>query len=259
MTGLEQNTPHNNKLENKCQDTAPDADTESELQHLIEKPDTSSILSIRKDFLFILVFVAVIFAAYLSPLKQYIDKAPEVCEQIKSTGIMAPLIFILGVCLLVCVGVPRLLLCPLGGMAFGFVYGLLYCVTGTLMAYYIVFLFVRWGGRDFILRHSHKLNKYTKILEHGGIPAVILARQMPVHGMVLNLIMGLSPVRHRDFLIGTAIGLFPEAIPFTLIGKGAKQGSIGKIMIYVAVAMLVLVVLWLGVKLYSCRKKAILH
>lgn len=256
---MEQNTPHNNKLENKCQDTAPDADTESELQHLIEKPDTSSILSIRKDFLFILVFVAVIFAAYLSPLKQYIDKAPEVCEQIKSTGIMAPLIFILGVCLLVCVGVPRLLLCPLGGMAFGFVYGLLYCVTGTLMAYYIVFLFVRWGGRSFILRHSHKLNKYTKILEHGGIPAVILARQMPVHGMVLNLIMGLSPVRHRDFLIGTAIGLFPEAIPFTLIGKGAKQGSIGKIMIYVAVAMLVLVVLWLGVKLYSCRKKAILH
>lgn len=256
---MEQNTPHNNKLENKCQDAAPDSDTESELQHLIEKPDTSSILSIRKDFLFILVFVAVIFAAYLSPLKQYIDKAPEVCEQIKSTGIMAPVIFILGVCLLVCVGVPRLLLCPLGGMAFGFVYGLLYCVIGTLMAYYIVFLFVRWGGRDFILRHSHKLNRFTKILEHGGIPAVILARQMPVHGMVLNLIMGLSPVRHRDFLIGTAIGLFPEAIPFTLIGKGAKQGSIGKSMIYVAVAMLVLVVLWLGVKLYSCRKKEILH
>lgn len=242
--------------DNKNQDTAPDADPESELQHLIEKPDTSSILSIRKDFLFILIFVAVIIAAYLSPLKQYIDKAPELCEQIKSTGFMAPVIFILGVCALVCVGVPRLLLCPLGGMAFGFVYGLLYCVIGTLMAYYIVFLFVRWGGRDFILRHSHKLNKYTKILEHGGIPAVILARQMPVHGMLLNLIMGLSPVRHRDFLIGTAIGLFPEAIPFTLIGKGAKQGSIGKSMIYVAVAMLVLVVLWLGVKLWSRKGKS---
>jgi uncharacterized membrane protein YdjX (TVP38/TMEM64 family) len=250
---LEKNTSHNNN-ENANRDTSPDS--ESDLQHLIEKPDTSSILSIRKDLLFILIFVGIIFAAYLSPLKQYIDKAPELCEQIKSTGYMAPVFFILGVCLLVCVGVPRLLLCPLGGMAFGFVYGLLYCVIGTLMAYYIVFLFVRWGGRDFILRHSHKLNKFTKILEHGGIPAVILARQMPVHGMVLNLIMGLSPVSHRDFLIGTAIGLFPEAIPFTLIGKGAKQGSIGKSMIYIFVALLVLVALWLGAKLWRRKRKS---
>ncbi len=233
--------------------TAPDS--ESGLQQLIEKPDASSILSIRKDLLFILIFVGIIFAAYLSPLKQYMDKAPEICEQIKATGGMAPAIFILGVCVLVCVGVPRLLLCPLGGMAFGFFFGLMYCVIGTLMAYYTVFLFVRWGGRGFILRHSQKLNRFTKILDHGGIPAVILVRQMPVHGMILNLMLGLSPVKHRDFLLGTAIGLFPEAIPFTLIGKGVKQGSLGKIMIYIVVAMLVLVILWLGVKLWSRRGK----
>ena len=254
---MEQNTPHNNNVENTSQGLAPDSDSESDLQHLIEKPDTSSIISIRKDLLFILIFVGIIFAAYLSPLKQYIDKAPEICDQIKQTGFMAPVIFIFGVCFLVCIGVPRLLLCPLGGMAFGFVFGLIYCVIGTLVAYYMVFLFVRWGGKGFILRHSHKLNKYTKILDHGGIPAVILVRQMPVHGMVLNLIMGLSPIRHRDFLIGTAIGLFPEAIPFTLIGKGAKQGSIGKSMIYVAVALLVLAILWLGVKLWSRKGKAV--
>ena len=101
------------------------------------------------------------------------------------------------------------------------------------------------------------MNRFTKILEHGGIPAVILVRQMPVHGMVLNLILGLSPVRQRDFLIGTAIGLFPEAIPFTLIGKGAKQGSIGKSMIYIIVALLVLVILWLGVKLWSKKGKTV--
>ena len=252
MTGLGQNTPHNNNNENTSQDTASDADSE-----IIEKPENGSILSFRKDLLFILIFVAVIFAAYLSPLKHYNDKAPELCEQIKAMGFMAPGIFIFGVCLLVCVGVPRLLLCPLGGMAFGFVHGLMYCVIGTLLAYYIVFLFVRWGGRDFILRHSHRLNRFTKILEHGGIPAVILVRQMPVHGMVLNLILGLSPVRQRDFLIGTAIGLFPEAIPFTLIGKGAKQGSIGKSMIYIIVALLVLVILWLGVKLWSKKGKTV--
>ncbi len=233
-----------------------DSGSEGDFQHLIEKPASSSVLSIRKDFLFLLAFVIIIFVAYNSPLKHYIDKAPEICEKIKQTGMLAPVIFILGVCVLVCAGVPRLLLCPIGGMAFGFVHGLLYCVAGTLLAYYIVFLFVRWGGRNFVLNHSHGLNRLTKVLEHGGIPAVILARQMPIHGMVINLILGLSPIRHRDFLIGTLIGLFPEAIPFTLIGKGAKQGTLGQSMIYIMLALLALVLIWLIVKLYSKRKKS---
>ncbi|HBC87863.1 MAG TPA: hypothetical protein DCZ94_12985 [Lentisphaeria bacterium] len=236
-------------------DSSSENGSEGDFQHLIEKPASSSVLSIRKDLVFLLGFVIIIFIAYNSPLKQYIDKAPEICEKIKQTGMLAPVIFTLGVCVLVCAGVPRLLLCPIGGMAFGFVFGLMYCVIGTLIAYYIIFLFVRWGGRNFVLKHSHGLNKLTKVLEHGGIPAVILARQMPIHGMVINLILGLSPIRHRDFLIGTLIGLFPEAIPFTLIGKGAKQGTLWQSMIYIMLALLVLVVIWLAVKLYSRNKK----
>ena len=250
---METNTPQNNVNGNGNRNG--DSGSEGDFQHLIEKPASSSVLAIRKDLLFLLGFVVIIFIAYNSPLKQYIDKAPEICEKIKQTGMLAPVIFILGVCVLVCAGVPRLLLCPVGGMAFGFVWGLTYCVIGTLMAYYIIFLFVRWGGRNFVLRHSHGLNKLTRILDHGGIPAVILARQMPIHGMVINLILGLSPIRHRDFLIGTLIGLFPEAIPFTLIGKGAKQGTIGQSMIYIMLALLALVAIWLIARLYSRNKK----
>ena len=250
---METNTPKNNDGGNGSRNG--DNGSEGDFQHLIEKPVASSVLSIRKDFIFLLVFVILIFIAYNSPLKEYIDRAPEFCDKIKQTGILAPLIFTLGVCVLVCAGVPRLLLCPVGGMAFGFVQGLIYCVLGTLMAYYIIFLFVRWGGRDFVLRHSHGLNKLTKVLEHGGIPAVILARQMPIHGMIVNLILGLSPVTHRDFLIGSFIGLFPEAIPFTLINKKAKQEDLWHSMIYIFLALMALVVIWLGVKLYSRRKK----
>ena len=216
------------------------------------------MLGIRKDFLFLLGFAFIIFIAYNSPLKQYSEKAPEICEMIKQTGILAPLIFTLGVFVLVCTGVPRLLLWPVGGMAFGFFPGLTYCVLGSLMADYVVFLFVRWGGCDFVLRHFHGLNKLPKMFAHGGIPAVIIARQMPLHGMVINLILGLSAVRHRDYLIGTLVGLLPEAVPFTLIGMGIKQEALWKNMIYIMLAFLVLVLIWLFIKVYSLRKKPVL-
>lgn len=213
------------------------------------------MLAIRKDFIFLLGFAIIIFIIYNSPLKQYCDKAPEICEKIKKMGMLAPVIFTLGVCVFVCAGVPRLILWPVGGMAFGFVFGLTYCMLGSLMADYIVFLFLRWGGRDFVLKHSHGLNKLPKIPKDGGIPAVILARQMPMHGMVINLVLGLSQITHRDFLIGTLIGLLPEGIPFTLIGTGAKQGTPWQNMIYIMLALLALVVIWLSVKFYLHKKK----
>lgn len=244
-------------LSNAGANASPNGDSGSEedFQHLIEKPAASSILGIRKDLIFILGFVILIFIVYSSPLKQYSGKIPEICDRIKQAGIFAPVIFTLGVFVLVCAGVPRLLIWPVGGMTFGFFPGLTCCLLGSLMADYIVFLFLRWGGRDFALKHIRRLRKIPNMFEHGGIPAVILARQMPLHGMLINLVLGLSPIRHRDFLIGSLVGVLPEAIPFTLIGIGVKQGTLWHNMIYVMLALLLLVAIWLFVKLYSQRKK----
>lgn len=43
-----------------------------------------------------------LFIVYSSPLKQYSDKVPEVCERIKQTGIFATVVFMFRVCILVC-------------------------------------------------------------------------------------------------------------------------------------------------------------
>jgi uncharacterized membrane protein YdjX (TVP38/TMEM64 family) len=229
-------------------------ESENNFEHLLEAPDESSAKSIRKDFVFVLILVVLLVVAYFSPLRGYLEKAPELCSKINRAGFMAPLIFTIAVCVLVSIGVPRLLLCPIGGMAFGFLPGLTYCIVGTLIAYYIIFLFVRWGGKDFILRHYPRFNRFAKVLERGGIPGVILARQMPVHGMVVNLVLGLSPVGHFDFLAGTLIGLIPEAVPCTLVGTGAMKGSLGKTSIYLIIAIVLLASLWLGLKIHSRKK-----
>ncbi|MFA5321601.1 MAG: VTT domain-containing protein [Smithella sp.] len=222
---------------------------------LIEKPALNSVLSVRKDLVFIFIFFLVILALYLSPLKQYRESILAFCEGINRYGALAPLIFTLSVAVLICIGIPRLLLCTIGGMLFGFYQGLLYSVIGTIIGSYIVFSVVRMAGRTFIISRYPKLNRFTKILERGGIPGVILARQIPIHGMVMNLILGLSPVKQSDFLIGSAIGFFPEAIPFTLIGTGVKQGSLGKSIAYIVIAVVILASLWLGLKIWTEKKR----
>jgi uncharacterized membrane protein YdjX (TVP38/TMEM64 family) len=251
---LDLNMPLNDRHNDIASSVADDGSPKN-LACLIEKGRSGSFFPFRKDVIFLFIFVVVILAIQLTPFRQYAARAPEFCQKIREYGILAPFLFTISVTLLVCIGVPRLLLCPVGGMAFGVFWGVIYCVTGTVVAYYFIFLFIRWKGRNLIDRYYPKLKRFNHILGAGGIPAVILARQLPIHGMFVNLLLGLSSVRQRDFLIGTSIGLFPEAIPFTLIGKGMKQGSLGESTIYIVMAVVVLAVLWLGTKLWTARKR----
>jgi uncharacterized membrane protein YdjX (TVP38/TMEM64 family) len=196
------------------------------------------------------LLLAALFAAgvaiYASPLRRHLPNLRLLPDQIRALGILAPFVFVSGTAALVSVGVPRLLFCPIGGMVFGFWFGILYSLAGTLLGYYGVFLFVRWGGREFVRQHMRKWSRLEQLIKRRGIPAVILARQIPVHGMVLNLVLGLSPVRHRDFLIGTAIGLIPETVPCTLIGRGMLHASVAQCVTYITLAVVLLAGVWIG-------------
>ena len=200
--------------------------------------------------LLLVLLIALLAVGYFSPLREHLRNLRDVSNQIQRMGVWAPLAFTAAVAILVPAGVPRLPFCPIAGMAFGFVRGVLWSQLGTLIGYYLVFLFVRWGGRAFVLRHSARLRGLTDLFQHQGIPTVILARQFPIHGSIINLLLSLSPVNHRDFLIGTAIGLVPESIPVTLIGTGAVQASFARSAGIVTVAVVVLASVWIGFGFY---------
>lgn len=234
----------------------PDSCTDEVPKCLVKKPGPNHLTPLRKEILFILALFLVIFALHLSPLGQYRESILAFCERIKGYGALAPFLFTVSVAVLVTVGIPRLLLCTIGGMLFGFYQGLLYSVAGTIISCYIIFSLVRGIGRNYIVTRYPKLDRFAKLVEKGGIPAVILARQIPIHGIVINLMLGLSPVKRRDFLIGTAIGLLPQAIPFTLIGKGVKQESIETSFAYIIAAVVILAVLWLWLKIWTEKKNS---
>jgi uncharacterized membrane protein YdjX (TVP38/TMEM64 family) len=190
---------------------------------------------------------------YYSPLKQYLSHWHEVSEQIRSYGALAPLVVVAGVAVLVAIGFPRLLFCIIAGMALGFWSGLLWAQLGTLIGNYALFIVVRAGGRQWAERLVTKRARLNEILQRKGVLGVILARQLPLPGLIVNLACALLPIRHVDFLLGTIIGQLPQAIPCTLIGAGVLQVSFSRSVSVIGLAVVLSVLAWIAIR-YAVRR-----
>ena len=195
-----------------------------------------------------LIMLAVVAAAfalvYFTPARDYLANIQRVKGWLLSLGWVGPAAWMGIVFVLIAAGMPRLLFCPIGGLVFGFRYGLLWTQVATLAGYYALFLFVRWGGRDFILRHWPRIGRLKKHFHgHSAALMVFAVRQLPISGLIINFLLGLSPIRHRHFLLGTAFGILPEAIPFTLVASGVFKltGENTPLYIVAAVGILLLV------------------
>ncbi len=215
-----------------------------------ETPDAPSALSeqggLSRVILLALVLIVAAGLAYFLPIRTWLRGSGQLHQIIASMGVWVYPLGIIAVAGTVACGVPRLLLCALMGMALGFWPGLLVVQTGTLLGFYSVFIFTRWGGRDWVLRRWPPLRKWAALVHEHGTIGVILIRQLPIHGSLINLALGLSHVKHRHFLIGTLIGSLPEAIPATLAGAGLVKSSIKLTAGYLTAAMLIFAVIWIG-------------
>lgn len=197
----------------------------------------------------LLVFAVIalgLVVIYVSPLREYLRQVREIKARVGEMGMWGPVIYMLAVSVVIALGFPRLFLCPVGGIVFGFFWGLVWTQIPTLLGYYTTFLFVRWGGREFVVKHWPGLRRFDGLFKERAVPALILVRQLPISGVVMNLLLGLSPVRHRDFLLGTAIGLLPQAIPFTLVASGTVKLTGGESALYIGAAAVIILAVWIG-------------
>jgi uncharacterized membrane protein YdjX (TVP38/TMEM64 family) len=180
---------------------------------------------------------------YLSPLRAWLGRLREISDQIRGLGVLAPLVVMVSIAVLVALGFPRLVLCAIAGMALGFWSGLLWAQLGTLLGNYATFLIARFAARQWAEQYLSKRGKLHTLVQREGIAGVILARQLPVPGLLVNLACALFPLRHRHFLIGTLVGQLPEAVPLTLIGAGAISNAR-----LIGLGVAVAVVAWLGLR-----------
>jgi uncharacterized membrane protein YdjX (TVP38/TMEM64 family) len=208
-----------------------------------EGPPSSLRKAVVRGLILLAVLLAGVFLIHRLGLVEAANLR-RASEKLDSLGVAAPFLFMLVVTLLVAAGCPRLIFCPIAGMAFGFWKGLLWCEIATVAGLYLSFLFIRWAGRGLVERRFSRIAGVARAAGNVGAPGVFLIRQLPVAGLFINILLALMPLRHRDFLAGTVLGTLPEAVPVTLIGAGVASGAAHRSALYVTVAVALLVAVW---------------
>jgi uncharacterized membrane protein YdjX (TVP38/TMEM64 family) len=198
---------------------------------------TSAGASGRKFLLMALIVALCMAVVHLTPLKQYITDVSAWKNGIQAAGLWGPILFLLAATLLIAAGLPRLLFCMLGGTLFGFTRGFILGQFASLFGSYLTFVFARWSGREWVRRRIERNSRLRDLLQHPSMFSVFLVRQIPIAGIVPNLIFALTPVRHRVFLVGSFLGYLPSAAWVALIGSGIGKQSLTYSMVHISLAM----------------------
>jgi uncharacterized membrane protein YdjX (TVP38/TMEM64 family) len=141
----------------------------------------------------------------------------------------------------IALGVPRLALCALGGILFGFFKGLLLSQGSGVLGAYGAFLLTRFlGPREWVRQKLEQSGRLRRILARPSVGAIFVARQMPVPGLIPNVLLGVLDTPHRTFLIGTFLGYLPSNIPVALAGSSMGKESLAKAMTQISMSMLAL-------------------
>ena len=142
---------------------------------------------------------------------------------LKDFGILAPLIFIV----LYTIGIffiPATPFMVAAGILFGFKYGLIYTFIGGFLSSTIIFYISRKLGKEWVekileYKYLKHLNEYNKRLETGAIWDVIILRVTPIMPFnALNILLGVSKIKTKDYIIGTILGIIPTNVLTVYLG-----------------------------------------
>ncbi len=127
---------------------------------------------------------------------------------------------------------PATLLTVASGLIFGPWLGTLFTVVGENASANIGFSLVRWFGRKTVETYSTEgLNRWDKKLKQNGLIAVMTMRLLMLPFDAVNFGCGLTAIRHRDYAVGTFIGILPSLIGFVLLGGVAASGVQNRILV----------------------------
>ncbi len=115
------------------------------------------------------------------------------------------------------------------GLLFGLYGGVAVVVAGALLSAGGGFALSRVLGRGAVERvDSDRLRRLDDLFRRRGLLAVIGVRLVPLLPFAaLNYACGLTALRTRDYLLGTAVGILPGATAYVAIGAfGTEPGSL---------------------------------
>ncbi len=140
--------------------------------------------------------------------------------RVDEAGAWGPVLFVtlyLGLSLIPC---PKALLTAAGGALFGLVPGAALALLAALLGAIISFGLGRLLGREAVDRLTRgKLAQVDALLRDHGLAAVLVVRLVPlVPFIAINYAAGLTGLRLRHFVVGSAIGMIPGSLAYAALG-----------------------------------------
>jgi phosphatidylserine/phosphatidylglycerophosphate/cardiolipin synthase-like enzyme/uncharacterized membrane protein YdjX (TVP38/TMEM64 family) len=156
-----------------------------------------------------------------TPLHHYVNPASltRLAQQFQAmplTPLLILLTYVIGGFLMI----PVTLLIALTGLVFGPLPGALYALAGSLLSAAAGYGTGYWLGSGTVQHMlGSRINRLTRLARRSakrGILTVMVIRMLPLAPFsVVNIVAGASPVKFRDYLIGTALGLLPGILLMT--------------------------------------------
>ena len=152
------------------------------------------------------------------------------------------------------VGTPQIVLIAAAVVAFGPVTGAAYSWIGTMVSSMVGFYLGRAAGARVLERVSGDgVRRFMRLVGENGFLASLIVRLVPsAPFIVVNMAAGVTPMRARDFVAGTGLGIVPKIALTAFAGASIVQlmrGEIGRHWAELAV----IAVLWLALGWFARR------
>lgn len=159
------------------------------------------------------------------------------------------------------VGTPQIVLIAAAVVAFGPQTGAAYSWIGTMVSAVVGFYLGRKAGAPTLERFSGEgVRRFMRLVGQNGFLASLIVRLVPsAPFIVVNMAAGVTPMRARDFVAGTGIGIVPKIALTAYAGASIVQLMKGEIaghwLELVAVAALWLAIGWFARRWLQRRGK----
>jgi uncharacterized membrane protein YdjX (TVP38/TMEM64 family) len=130
-------------------------------------------------------------------------------------------------------GVPQIVLIAAAVVAFGAWSGVAYSWVGTMVSSLVGFGLGRLAGARTLERFSGGgVKRFMEMVGRNGFAASFAVRLAPsAPFIVVNMAAGVTPMRLRDFVAGTALGIIPKIVLTAFAGNSITRilhGGIGR-------------------------------
>ncbi len=126
--------------------------------------------------------------------------------------------------------IPASLLSIVAGNIFGSFYAFIYSMIGCFFSATVAFFIARVLGKPFVDNVvKGKIIKIDSSVEKHGFVIMLLMRLSFVFPYdALSYACGLTKVKYKDFILGSVLGIIPEMIVYSYIGKNLGRHFIIK-------------------------------